>query len=671
MHSDYTHKCGLTFHKNCIKRYFESLKTIPSAEQICPYCYNPIPLDFNDDVKEGTVEVSALKEEAYDQYLSISNEFSTALIDGQLQDVAVFLSSPKGNQFFVNVDFRFYPKKPIFAFPIDLIMNLEDIEDVLRMLNAWDVNDPPQLVNILKGIERRIIDKFGDVVPSSQKDHESFIADGDTETEGVESSKDVHEKVETARPLIETEIISEDLENEKTEKSDEMVETEFVREESEGSKPSLEAGVEFVEVSSSVEDDGETAAEKEESVEFIVENIYPFTDLSFDYPSEVEEDEGSFDNEDAIQQYLDLNNNFSVTLVKDRIYDLVIYITSLDKGVYNIYPITGYFKDYPKRPSITITDDLLIRLRGLNSILDYFKNWDEKAPEKIVDILQGIEAKLIEDSLLHDEFELIKREYRAAIEDRNRIDVVLDGYGFKSFKAKIDVHNYPSAPEIELPHALKIDLDSLDSIKRWEEKPQKKISDVVHNISQSINDAMRSHFEKELISLNADNVKFDENGAIVFDLKGPLDSGASGKETGVPKDTFINFKASFPSSYPISPPELDMDLEPKELMKKAEEVRTRLIKSWSPSMFLLDLVDGIYKEIFGKSIIKCLHCHADSCPECEKECGASLDKKGETCVFNCPHCHRYYHRHCVENALLKGIDVCGYCMKKIELPLEG
>ncbi|UCE72970.1 MAG: hypothetical protein JSV56_07995 [Methanomassiliicoccales archaeon] len=614
--ADYEHSCGVAFHRACIHQYFEALSDVDGAERICPHCYEPFPLDLESE-KEGTVEVSSISDETYNQYLEVSDEFSIALIDGRIRDVSVFLSSPTGEQYFVNVDFGYYPKKPTFSFSDDLLMNIEGLGELLEVLSNWDPEFPPRLVDVLLDIQARIRPK----IEEEQKFEE--------EIEGKDLTG------------------SEEEEDTKTEEDQEV---EYV---------------EVLPVEEIVEVTPEDPERDDEAME--MEEILPATFFEIDsmYEPEFSEDVPSFDsfeNEEAIQQYLDLNNSFSVELIDDEVYHVITYLSSLDAGIYNIYPITIRFKDYPEKPALTFTDDLLVRIRGLDEILRGLGNWNPTFPQKLVDILQLMETRLVEDSLIESELEVIKREFKTRRIGKNRIVITLATYGQKSYDVEMGFTDYPSPPIIYLPDELKeIYVEELDGIMRWQERPQKRIMDVIRSLSQAINNLYRMEFEEMLMEFVADSFEsMDSEYHVEITVPTPKEKV---HEEEVKAFESIRLKIRVPTAYPLLPPEIEADADSQGLKNEVDILLVDVLKSWAPSMFIADVINDISLSLSNTSLFKCGICGQKECPTCGLALlTVPMEENEEICEVPCIQCKRPYHVHCLSRVIDDGITECGFCL---------
>ncbi|UCE39485.1 MAG: E3 ubiquitin protein ligase [Thermoplasmata archaeon] len=617
--ADYEHICGVAFHKGCIEQYFNAISGVDGAERICPHCYIPVPLDLEPG-KETAVEVSLIPEEIYNQYLELSDEFSLALIDGSIRDISVFLNSPDGEQYFVNIDFEYYPKKPTFSFTDELLVNIDGLDELLENLNNWDPKSPPRLVDVLYNIQSRI-------KPSEEiKEEDPEREDKQSEVKEIENGKKSSE-----------------------EKNEEVVEV-------------LPEG-EFIEVTPQSSDiDSEEVFEVKEVLPETFFEIEPSYD--FEIP-DAEATEDSFENEEAISQYLDLSNNFSLELVGDKMYHVVVYLSCLDAGIYNIYPVTINYKEFPKKPSITFTDDLLIRIRGIEEIFKKLKHWEDVFTPNLVDILQGIEVRLVEDSMIESEFEVIKREYRAERLSKNRFLIRISTYGPKFIDIDMDLRGYPSPPVVTLPKELKgLDIEELEGIKKWPKKPQKRIMDVLRNLSQVINNIYRREFEELLLRLVTEDFEVVDGGYKVT-IPVPSSTGDILGEAA-PKIKRIQLNIKVPQAYPLVPPEILVDIGDLELKESVKAFFTDILKSWAPSMFLVDAINRLSLSLWNTSLFKCLICGQKECPVCGLPLLTQpVVETKDLCEMPCIQCKKPYHVHCLHNSIEEGITECGYCQKDL------
>jgi ubiquitin-protein ligase len=620
--ADYEHTCGVAFHKTCIQQYFDAISTVAGAERICPHCYAPVPLEL-DLEKKGPIEVSPLSEEVYNQYLKLSDEFSLALTEDRISKVSVFLNSSLGEQYFVNIDFVYYPKKPTFSFPDELLTNIDGLEELLESLSNWDPELPPQLVDVLIDIESKIMPK----------------ENMDFKEEGVDEAGEVEEDIGVRNTVAESDAPETNAEDEKN---------GFVEVFPEG---------EVLEVSPEEMKEGEEEAQEiEEILPATFFEIIPFEESTM----KVERSEDTFDNEEAIQQYLDLSNSFSVELIDDRIYHVVAYLSCLDASIYNIYPITINLRDYPEKPTFTFTDDMLIRIRGLDKILDSLRHWDSVRRQNIVDILQELEIRLVEDSMIESEIEVIKREYRTRRLNKNRLAVTLSTFGPKYFDVELDIKDYPSPPAVTLPEDLEgIDVEELEGMRRWPEKPQKRIMDIIRSLSQVMNNVYRKEFEESLLGVVADEFEVSE-GKYMIGLS--LPSFKDELVEGEPANSHIHLKIDLPPSYPLVPPEISIDTDDEDLRNEVGLLLADMLKSWAPTMFLADLVNNISLSLAKTSLFKCLICGEEECPICGLALLKSPTETRDMCDMPCINCKRPYHIHCITGSIDGGVTECGYCL---------
>jgi hypothetical protein len=608
--ADYEHTCGVAFHKVCIEEYFNAISNVDGAERICPHCYAPMPLDL-DSGKVVTIEVAPLSEEFYNQYLELSDEFSLALIDGRIMDISVFLNSPTGDQYYVNVDFSNYPNKPTFSFTDELLANIDGLYELMEELNNWDSEFPPRLVDIINGIETRIKPKDTKEVVEIEDVGEGDITEGEDEENALKQEQEMEiVEVLPEDEIVEVTLETQDVNDEDTTKLEEFSPATFF---------------ELVE---------ETSSE-------------------------------SYENEEAIQQYLNLSNNFSVELVSDEIYNVIIYLSCLDAGIYNIYPVTINFKDYPKKPIITFTDDLLVRIRGLDRILNDLKAWNRNIPLNLVDIVQKFETRLVEDSLVENEIEVIKREYKTKRLGKNRIQVTLFTYGQKYYDIELDLKYHPDPPVISLPEELRdIDVEELEGIKKWPEKPQKRIMDVLRSISHAINNLQRMEFEELLLRMVAEDFEVIGKGyRAVLGVPNSIEREMDMDNASI---VYITLTIEIPRAYPYVPPDIEVNSDDQELKERAKVFLTDLLKSWVPNIFLADAINRLSLSLSNTSLFRCFICGQRECPICGLPLlTVPVEESERICEMPCIHCNKPYHVHCLKGSLQEGNTQCSYCLSDL------
>jgi ubiquitin-protein ligase len=373
----------------------------------------------------------------------------------------------------------------------------------------------------------------------------------------------------------------------------------------------------------------------------------------------------AFENEAAISQYLELSNSFSVELIDDEVYNVVAHLSSLDGGIYNIYPITINFKNYPEKPQMTFTDDLLVRIRALTDIIAGLRSWDSDKPRMIVDILKEFETRLMEDSLLENEIEALRREYRTKRITKNRIVVTLTSYGYKAFDVELDLSQYPLPPTVYLPQELEeINVRELEGLKKWEERPQKRIMDVLRSLSSVINNLFRLEFEELLLRMVSN--EFDVvNNEYHLGIDIPILREENTEDVEAPRG-HIHMKIKVPEAYPLSPPKIEIDSDSEDLKRDAQVFLNYMLKSWSPSMFLADALNRLSLSLSNTSLYKCMICGNRECPTCGLPLlTVPVSEAQDICEVPCIHCKRPYHIHCVTDAMEKGLIKCGYCLSDI------
>ncbi|UCG70758.1 MAG: E3 ubiquitin protein ligase, partial [Thermoplasmata archaeon] len=401
-----------------------------------------------------------------------------------------------------------------------------------------------------------------------------------------------------------------------------------------------------------------------------VEEILPATFFELDsMPSTEFIKEGrpadEFENEEAIQQYLNISNNFSVELESDEIYNVIVYLSCLDAGIYNIYPITINFKDYPRKPVLVFTDDLLVRIRGLDRILDDLRTWDPSIPMSMVNVLQKFEDRLIEDSMVESEFEVIRREYKTRRLSKNRIMVTLSTYGQRFYDVELDLKYYPFPPLVTLPEELgDIVIEELDGIRKWAERPQKRIIDVLRSLSLAINNLLRMEFEEILLGMVAEEFEVIDHGyRVIIAVPKPIEEEI---EERTPIDLFIILSIIIPNAYPLVPPDIEVDSEDEYIKTNAQVFLKDMLKSWAPNMFLADVINRLSLSLSNTSLFKCFICGQRECPICGLPLlTVPVEESEKICEMPCIHCKKPYHVHCLKSSLQEGSTRCSYCLSDL------
>ncbi len=643
--ADYEHACGVAFHKACIEQYFHTISGVDGAERICPHCYAPVPLNLEVD-KDAAIEVSIISDDVYNQYLEISDEFSLAIIEGSIRDISVFLNSKTGEQYFVNIDFDYYPKKPAFSFPDDLLTNILGLSELLEDLNNWDEKFPPRLVDVLLDVQSRIISIEKEEDEELEK--EEFSQPGGEIVDGTKIEEEKNGYVQgSGEEIVDGTKLEEEKSGYEQESEQEMVNGSKLEEEH----------IEYVEVLPE-----EEMVEVEEVEEILPATFFEIENIPEFEIAQPETASASFENEEAIQQYLNLSNSFSVELVEDEIYHVIVYLSCLDAGIYNIYPITINFRDYPKKPMITFTDDFLVRVRNLDNILENLKFWDPLMPHNLVDIIQQLELRLVEDSTLENELEVIKREYKTQRMTKNRILVTLSTYGPRFIEVELDVGDYPSPPKIILPEYLKeLDIKGLEGIRNWQQKPQKRIMDVLRSLTQTVNNHFRMEFEESLLKMVSLEFEAIEGSyRVVIPVSKSIDEDS---EEGKQEEEHILLLISVPGAYPLIPPEIEVDADSALLRNEAQDILDDMLKSWAPSMFLADAANKLSLSLSSTSLFKCIICGETQCPTCGLPLLTQpVEETKLICEMPCIHCKRPFHVHCLTRSIGDGISECGYCL---------
>jgi ubiquitin-protein ligase len=351
-----------------------------------------------------------------------------------------------------------------------------------------------------------------------------------------------------------------------------------------------------------------------------------------------------------------IQQEFACDIKEDNRADIIVYMTiTLTKT----FLIHINFSNYPKKPEIIFPDDLKSFLNKPNQALETLKNWSDRNPPHIIDILHELEKQLYSIKEIEKQLSKISQEYQYKSLSGNitLIQVTLLTYGFKEYTVKIDISNFPKPPTIilssELQNLIRIPISKLNSIKSWEEGKSEPI-EVIREINWLVDKNSRINFELDLLNTTNEKVNYDPlTHSLNIRMKGKMKT----------KDLTFEFRIQLPSDYPMSMPEIS--IVNKFEFGSQEEIKQTLNESfddffneWTPYSYLIDLFNLISKKIFEVSAVSCVICHQIECPTCRLK----IAGPGENCYVECPHCERPYHKHCWEQTI-KSFGKCGFCLQ--------
>ena len=318
--------------------------------------------------------------------------------------------------------------------------------------------------------------------------------------------------------------------------------------------------------------------------------------------------------------------------------------------------------DYPEKPMLTLTDEFLIRIRGLNEIMEGLGQWDPTSPKGIVEILQDLEMRLVADSNIESEFEVIKREYKSTRISKNRFIITIPSYGPKFYNIELDLSDYPQPPKVIIPEELNaIEPEDMDAIKKWPEKPQKRVMDVLRSLQQTINYIRRPAFEESLLSMIANELEVIHGGYRVA-IEIPRFS-ENGETENASSSALIYITITVPNAYPLAPPEFHVDVDDEDIRSMVQLFLSEISRSWAPSFFLADALNRMSLSLTNISLFPCLICGQKACPTCGQPLMMAYSGHTEgICEKPCIHCKRPYHIHCISETLNSGVGECGFCL---------
>ncbi len=319
------------------------------------------------------------------------------------------------------------------------------------------------------------------------------------------------------------------------------------------------------------------------------------------------------------------------------------------------------FSDYPKKPTISIPDELKKIIGDPYQSIETLKNWNIKAPFHIVEILHEIEKKLYFLKEIEIQSKKILGEYQCdkIPESITKLKVHLLTYGFKEHTLDIDLATYPNPPTIgltpELKNIIRIPIIELNSYKNWKENESEPV-EIVREISWLLDKNSRISFEIDLLKEHYQNINYNPlTATLSMEMKGKMKT----------QDITFQFQIKLPTEYPSKMPEVKVvnEFELDSHAKIRDDLHSSFddfFDEWTPFSYLIDLFNLISKKIFEVSVVSCVICHKIDCPTCSVKIATSGDIK--PCYTACPYCERTYHNHCWEQTI-KSFGKCGFCLK--------
>ncbi len=353
-----------------------------------------------------------------------------------------------------------------------------------------------------------------------------------------------------------------------------------------------------------------------------------------------------------------IQQEYAYDQIGKKTADINVYITiTLTKT----FIVRIDFTDYPKKPTISIPDEMKKIMGDPYQSIETLKNWNIKVPSHIVDVLHEIEKKLYFLKEIENQSKKILGEYQCdkIADSITQLKVHLLTYGFKEHTMDIDLETYPNPPKIDLTSDLKniieIPIIELNSYKNWKENESEPV-EIVREVSWLLDKNSRISFEIDLLKEHYQNINYDPLTAILsMEMKGKMKT----------QDLTFQFQIKLPREYPSKMPEVKVvnEFELDSHAKIRDDLHSSFddfFDEWTPFSYLIDLFNLISKKIFEVSVVSCVICHKIDCPTCGVKIATSGDIK--PCYTACPYCERTYHNHCWEQTI-KSFGKCGFCLK--------
>jgi ubiquitin-protein ligase len=317
------------------------------------------------------------------------------------------------------------------------------------------------------------------------------------------------------------------------------------------------------------------------------------------------------------------------------------------------------FSDYPKKPRITLPEQLKHILGSPYDSLTTLKKWKSKRPAHIVDILHELEKRLFFIADIEREAKTIFSEFKCDTIEKSmtKLKVHVVTYGFREYPIEFDLMPYPKPPNIilssEAQNIIQTPITALSSYENWIEKESKPI-DIIREIAWLIDKNSRINFEIELLKEHYTDLRYDEmSQTLGLNMKGKMRT----------QDITFEFQINLPEEYPMKMPDIkvlnEFEIETQEKIKTdLQSSFNDFFNEWTPYSYLVDLFNLISEKIFEVSVVACVICHKIECPTCSLKIAGA----GESCHIECPHCDRIYHKHCWDQTI-KSFGKCGFCLK--------
>jgi ubiquitin-protein ligase len=545
----------------------------------------------------------------------IAAKFSFWMVSGNIEHLYGYAYESQGKKYELEIKFvEEFPDQPPKLVLHDEIKNLLG-EVTLNTLKNWDPNS--QVVDIVSEIRDMIREKLNESIRSETPESDISVSTQDTvnDDEGEETTEYITPDLNAYPPDFEYE--------------------SYVT-------PDNTKNVENHEIQHS------TVSSSDEEVPVEYQSQQTTTDLFID--------------EDEIPLVLNtelglIQQEYAYDQIGDNVGVINIYLTIT---ITKTFIISVDYQNYPKRPIITLPEEVRSLIADPYNELETLKQWNPNNPVHVVEVIRELEKDLSFINQAEHEAKKIRGEYKCIVDeyDISTLKIILVTYGFKEYTMEMDLKEFPKIPRLmlspELEMLIEVPVHTLDAYTKWKEGESEAV-ELVREISWQVDKNSRINFEIELLKEHFKNINFDSSTSILtLDMKGKMKT----------QDLTFQFEIDLPHEYPMKMPSIkiinEFEVESHEKIKNDLQSSFKdFYDEWNPFSYLVDLFNLISKKIFEVSVVSCVICHKIDCPTCNlKIAGPDAD----TCHVDCPYCDRSYHRHCWDQTI-KSFGKCGFCLK--------
>jgi ubiquitin-protein ligase len=545
----------------------------------------------------------------------IAAKFSFWMVSGNIEHLYGYAYESQGKKYELEIKFvEEFPDQPPKLVLHDEIKNLLG-EVTLNTLKNWDPNS--QVVDIVSEIRDMIREKLNESIRSETPESDISVSTQDTvnDDEGEETTEYITPDLNAYPPDFEYE--------------------SYVT-------PDNTKNVENHEIQHN------TVSSSDEEVPVEYQSQQTTTDLFID--------------EDEIPLVLNtelglIQQEYAYDQIGDNVGVINIYLTIT---ITKTFIISVDYQNYPKRPIITLPEEVRSLIADPYNELETLKQWNPNNPVHVVEVIRELEKDLSFINQAEHEAKKIRGEYKCIVDeyDISTLKIILVTYGFKEYTMEMDLKEFPKIPRLmlspELEMLIEVPVHTLDAYTKWKEGESEAV-ELVREISWQVDKNSRINFEIELLKEHFKNINFDSSTSILtLDMKGKMKT----------QDLTFQFEIDLPHEYPMKMPSIkiinEFEVESHEKIKNDLQSSFKdFYDEWNPFSYLVDLFNLISKKIFEVSVVSCVICHKIDCPTCNlKIAGPDAD----TCHVDCPYCDRSYHRHCWDQTI-KSFGKCGFCLK--------